>query len=644
MIRKNIYLISILLLMCLFTIFFHPYVVQAQEKPISTINKGSPSFSREIATIILLIILLLIMFIWEPLPIGVISLCIPVILIIFDFWTQVSVEEALSGFSNSATIAVMAMFVISRGIQNSGAMQLLGNKILKITGDSEKKQVIAISGITGTIAGFINNTPTVAAFVPMVTGLAKKTNVSPSKLLIPLSYASMLGGTLTLLGTSTNLLGSQVSARLLNHPFSMFEFTKLGLVVLIVGILYLITIGHRLLPERINHKLKDYMEEYEMEKYLTELKVANDSPLIGQNIGELFKNNGRDFDVIQLTRDNEQFMEPLEIKTIRPNDHLVIRADNETVLEFANTKGVILLPEIKISQKQLENEMRGQQVIEIVISDNSFLKGKTINEVNFLDRYDASLLAIRHGEKINHGDIKNFTLRSGDVLLLLASQNTIERLKENQNFIIREGEESQTVDYKLSEIFLSVGIAASIIIMASFNILPIPIAALAGVITMVVFKLINPQEIYKSINWEVIFLLAGLIPLGIAIEKTGTAQFIANQVLKGAGFLPPIVILGIFYYLTSLLTDIISNNASVVLMIPVAVNAAHQIGANPFAFVLAVTFAASAAFASPVGYQTNLMVYGPGGYKFRDYIIVGAPLEIIMAIIVPIAISIFWGI
>ncbi|PTX16590.1 TrkA-C domain-containing protein [Halanaerobium congolense] len=643
MLTKNNYLTAVFILLILLFVFFQPYCVQAQESQNKTNIEGTPTFNQGILIIILLIFLLLVMFIWEPLPIGVISLCIPVILIILDFWTKVSVEDALSGFSNSATITVMAMFVISRGIQNSGAMQFLGNKIIKYTGDNEKKQVIAISGLTGIIAGFINNTPTVATFIPMVTDLARKTKVSPSKLLIPLSYAAMLGGTLTLLGTSTNLLGSQVSARLINHPFSMFEFTKLGIVVFVVGILYLITIGHRLIPERIRHDLKDYIEEYEIEKYLTEIKIAENSPLIGQDIGELLSNKGKNLDIIQLNRNNEKYMEPLELKTIRPNDHLVIRADYETVLEFAKINGVIILPEIKISQAQLENEITGQKVIELVIPDNSFLKGRTINNVNFLNRYDASLLAIRHGGEIAHTDIKNFYLREGDVLLLLAAENTIERLKENQNFIIRERDETETIAYKPLDIILSVGIAFSIIILASLKILPIPIATLAGVAAMVILKLIDPQEIYDSINWEVIFLLAGLIPLGVAIEQTGTAKFIANQILNIAGFLPDIIVLAIFYYMTTLLTDIISNNATVVLMIPVAINAADQIGANPFAFVLAVTFAASASFASPVGYQTNLMVYGPGGYKFRDYVLVGAPLEIIMAVIVPIAISIFWG-
>lgn len=635
-------IITFILLICFLILFSQSGMVNAMEA--KTTNQNAPTFNKEIATMSGIIILFLIIFIWEPLPIGIISLFIPVTLVVLNVWTRVSVEEALSGFSNSATITIMAMFVISRGIQNSGAMQILGNKILEFTGNNEKKQVITISGITGGVAGFINNTPTVAAFVPMVTGLARKTKISPSKLLMPLSYAAMLGGTLTLLGTSTNLLGSQVSARLINHPFSMFEFTKLGIVVLIVGVLYLITVGHRLLPERISHEIKDYMQEYEMDKFLTEISIEKNSSLIGQNIGQILKKSNEEVDIIQLTRNGQKFMEPLSVKTIRAGDHLVVRANQETLLEFVKTKGLKLFPEIEVSQQQLENESQGEEIIEAVIPDNSFLKGKTINEVNFLERYDTSLLAIRHGEKITHEEIENFTLRSGDVLLLLVTESTLERLIDNKNFIIEKADTKQTVNFNILEILFSIGIALTIIILASLNILPIVIATLAGVIAMVILDLVEAQEVYDSINWEVIFLLAGLIPFGVAIEHTGTARFMAHQVLKYTDFLSPIVILGLFYFLTTLITNIISNNASVVLMIPVAVNAAHQIGANPFAFVLAVTFAASNAFATPIGYQTNLMVYGPGGYKFRDFIMVGAPLQMIMSVVVPIAISFFWGI
>ncbi|WP_243832525.1 SLC13 family permease [Orenia marismortui] len=636
-VKKIVFILLIgMLLACLY-----PVISQAADN-LNNYTEMIPKFNTSIAIVGSIIILLLGLFVWEPVPIGIIALAVPVILVALNLWTKVSNEQALSGFSNSATVTIMAMFVLSRGIQNSGAVQLLGNKLESFTGDNQKKQVGTITAITGFIASIINNTPVVAAFVPMVTNLGRRTKVSPSKLLIPLSYASMLGGTITLLGTSTNILASQVSARLINHPFGMFEFTKLGIIVFGVGFIYLVTVGYYLIPERIKVESKSLLKDYKMEKFLTEVKIDDNSPLLGKSIGEAFKNLDKDLDVIQMTREGEQFMEPLDVKTIRAGDHLVIRAAKETLLKFIKNKGISLLLDIKINQNQLEDSVQGQKIIEVVIPDNSFMTGQTINNVNFLERYDASLLAIKHNEKISYKNLKSFRLKSGNVLLLLVTDATLKRLDNNMSFIIEDDVERP--NYSSSKIFLALGILLSVIILASMNIISIAIATLGGVIAMVATNLVKPNEVYEAINWEVVFLLAGLIPLGVAIEQTGTAQFIASQLLQVTGIFPPVVILGIFYYFTVLLTNIISNNATAVLMIPVAVNAAEQIGANPFAFVLAVTFAASAAFSSPIGYQTNLMIYGPGGYRFRDFIRVGAPLEIILAIIVPLFISIFWGI
>ncbi|WP_141677910.1 SLC13 family permease [Orenia metallireducens] len=630
-----------ILVMVILLALFCPAIAQAAES-LNNYIEVIPEFNISIAVVSSLIILLLGLFIWEPMPIGIIALAVPVILAVLNLWTKVSTEQALSGFSNKATVTVMAMFILSRGIQNSGAVQLLGNKLEAFTGDNQKKQVGAITTFTGIMASIINNTPVVAAFVPMVTNLARRTKVSPSKLLIPLSYASMLGGTITLLGTSTNILASQVSARLIDHPFGMFEFTKLGIIVFIVGLIYLVTIGYYLIPERIKLESDNLIRDYQMEEFLSEVKINDDSPLLGKSIGEVFKGLDQDLDIIQMSRKGERFMEPLDVKTIRAEDHLVIRGSKKTLLEFIKNKGIALLADIKINQHQLEDSIQGQKIIEVIISDNSFMTGQTINNVNFLERYDASLLAIKHGEKISYENLKKLTLKAGDVLLLLVTDTTLKRLEKNMSFIIED--DLEETNYSPSKICLALGILAAVIGLASMKIISIAIATLAGVIAMVASDLVKPKEVYEAINWEVVFLLAGLIPLGVTIEQTGTAQFIANQLLRVTGIFPPVVILGIFYYFTVLLTNVISNNATAVLMIPVAVNAAHQIGANPFAFVLAVTFAASAAFSSPIGYQTNLMIYGPGGYKFRDFIRVGAPLEIILAVIVPLFISIFWGI
>ena len=637
---KNKFVIIILLLIPL--LFINIGIVEAANNEMAS-NVNQVEFTNQIAVTIFLIFLVVTLFILEPLPVGVIAILIPVILTILNNWTGVSTTQALSGFSNNATITVMAMFVLSRGIQNSGAVQILGSKIESFAGDNQKKQIASISSLTGITASVINNTPVVAAFVPMVTNLAKRTKVSPSKLLMPLSFASMLGGTITLLGTSTNILASELSARLINHPFGMFEFTKLGIIAFTVGVFYLMTMGHYLTPERITYEDEDLIKTYKMDEFLTEIKIEKDSSFIGQSIGEIFKEINADLNIIQLSRKGEKFMEPLDVKTIRAGDNLVVKAKKEVLLEFIKNRGITILSDVKVTQKQLEDSTQGQEIIELVVSDNSFVEGKTINKVNFLERYNASLLAVRHGEKIKHNMLEKFTLRSGDVLLLLVTKITLERLEENKNFIIEEKVPEET-DYKKKDIWLGLGIIGAVILLTSLNILAISIATLGGVVAMVGMGLVDPQEIYESINWEVFFLLAGLIPMGVAIEQTGTAKFIANQLLKATTGLPPVIILMIFYLFTVLLTSVISNNASIVLMIPVAVGAAHQMGANPFSFVLAVTFAASSAFLSPIGYQTNLMIYGPGGYKFKDFIIVGTPLVVLLSVIVPLFISLFWGI
>ena len=635
-------LIFITALLALTAVFLSTgFVGAAETYPQADLNP--PLFTSHVAVVIFLIVLVLVLFIWEPLPIGIIAISIPVILIALKSWTKVSAEQALSGFSNNATVTVMAMFVISRGIQNSGAVEILGSKIEAFSGNNKRKQIGSITALTGFMASAINNTPVVAAFIPMVTNLARRTKISPSKLLIPLSYSAMLGGTITLFGTSTNILASEVSARLINHPFGVFEFTKLGIIAFLVGFIYLITIGYYLIPERISAEDKDLLEGYEMDQFLTEVEIAKDSFILGRSIGQVFKETELDIDIVQITREDEQFMEPLSVKTIRAGDHLVIKGERKVLSDFAAAKGIKLLTEIRVSQNKLEDSLQGQKVVELIVSDNSFVEGKTINQVHFLERYNATLLAIRHGEKIRHNELKNFTLRSGDVLLLLVTKSTLDRLERNKNFMI-EREVSEETVYQFADIATGLLIIGTVIVLAALNLVSIAVATLGGVVAMVATSLVDPKEIYEAINWEVFFLLAGLIPLGVAIEETGTAEFIAYQLLRVTDIFPSLIILSLFYLFTAVLTSVISNNASVVLMIPVAVGAATQLGANPFAFVLTVTFASSSAFLSPIGYQTNLMIYGPGGYNFKDFIIVGTPLLILLSIIIPFFITLFWGI
>ncbi|MFC7081756.1 SLC13 family permease [Halorussus caseinilyticus] len=601
------------------------------------------SLTPGIVVVFAVILIALVLFATEPVPIDITAIGIMVALMILEPWTQVSAAEGVSGFASSATITVLAMFILSYGVQRTGAVQILGRKIGAFTGDDETRQLGATIGVVGSISGFINNTAAVAILMPMVTDLAHEGNTSPSKLLLPLSYASMFGGTLTLIGTSTNILASSVAADLgvAGAPFSMFEFTQLGVVVAIVGTVYLMTLGRWLTPARIPPE-DDLTEEFELEEYLTEVVVREDSPLVGQTVRDALADTDFDVDIVQLIRGEKSFAEPLGPKQIQVDDIFAVRTDRDTLLNLIDAEGLALVPNVDVTEEELETADQERNLVEVVVAPRSSLVGKTLATASFRERYDATVLALRRGPEFIRKRMDHAGLQVGDTLLVYATPDSISRLNVNRDFIVAQ--EIERPDYRESKIPLAVGIVAAVVAVAALDVLPIMVSALAGALVMVVTGVLEPPEVYDAVEWDVIFLLAGVIPLGIAMQKTGAADLIADLLVMSAAFLPAIAVLGTFYVVTAVLTNIVSNNASVVLMIPVAVEAAAQLDANPFAFVLAVTFAASTAFMTPVGYQTNLFVYGPGGYKFTDYVRVGTPLQIVFAVVTTLGIAAFWGV
>ncbi|MGM0419821.1 MAG: SLC13 family permease [Bacillota bacterium] len=601
----------------------------------------APNLSLEIIIMLIIVFALLILFILEPIRIDLIAISIPVILVVLGRWTQVDAETAISGFANNATITILAMFILSEGIQNSGLVQLLKDELIKVTGDNETKQIGMISALSGTTAGILNNTPVVAVFIPMVTGLARSTNNSPSKLLIPLSYASTMGGLLTLLGTSVNLMASDISARLLDRPFRIFEFTHLGIIVLITGVIYFITIGRKLLPDHVQPE-EGLVEEYEMGLFIAEVEVEENSPLVGESVGDTLSKSELDLDLVMITRDGEEFMEPLEAKVFQAGDKLVIRSDRKALQELMSREGLKVIPgEMQVSEEQLQEPGGGRKLVETVITNGSQFAGRTLEEINFIDRYSCSILAIRRGSDLSHYLLREIVLKPGDVLLMLVNDDSLERLRKRRDIIVAREMEKQ--DYNQEKIPLTVGIMLVVILLAVLEVLPIAISALAGVVAMVLSGCVSPTRMYEAINWEIIILIAGLIPLGTAMEATGTAGYLAAQILELTGDLPPVLILGIFYLFTALITNLVSNRASIVMMAPVAVDAAMRLGVEPFSFILAVTFAASTAYLSPIGNQVHLMVYGPGQYEFSDYFKVGLPLQLILTVVITAGIYIFWG-
>ncbi|MGB9956619.1 SLC13 family permease [Haloferax prahovense] len=594
-----------------------------------------------------LILLSLVLFATEWLPIDVTAIVVMVLLMVLEPWTQITPQEGLSGFASPATITVLAMLILSTGVNRTGIVQLIGRKMANYAGNSQTKQLAATIGVTGPVSGFINNTPVVAILVPVVADLAHKGKTSPSKLLMPLSFASMLGGTLTVIGTSTNILASDIVAQLGRespglglHAFGMFEFTKLGVIVFVVGAVYLMTVGVRLLPKRVPAE-DDLVEEYALQEYLADVVVPADSSLIGQTVQEALGNDDLDIDVLQLIRYGEQFLEPLARKEIHENDTLRLRTNRETLERIMRSEGLTFVGGPR-SESELHPGEEEPVMVEVVVPSGSFLVGESLASSTFRQRYDANVLAFRTRGKVVRDRFEDIDIRVGDTLLVQAPPDSLTRLVQNEDFIVAH--EFDDTDYRTEKTPFAVAIIAGVVALPAFNVLPIVVSALGGVVAMILTGVLKPNELYKSVEWNVIFLLAGVIPLGVALQQTGAAALLGDAVASTATFLPAIGVLWVFYLATGLLTSVISNNASVVLMIPVAASAAQSIGANAFAFVLAVTFAASTAFMTPVGYQTNLFVYGPGGYTFSDFLRVGAPLQLLLSVVTVAGIAFFWGV
>ncbi|PQJ35346.1 SLC13 family permease [Salinibacter sp. 10B] len=606
------------------------------------LTQAAPTFTVDMFVVLGLIAAVLGLFISEIVPIDITALGTMVAVILLEPWTGVGPADGVSGFASTATVTVLAMFILSEGIRRTGVLRRLGNRIVEWAKGSFYKQYGALIGLSGTTAGVINNTPVVAMMIPMAVNLARRTKLSPSKLLMPISFASMLGGMLTLIGTSTSILASDVSARLLGHPFSMFEFTALGAIVLVTGWIYLLTVGHRLVPERIKPQ-EDLTEEFEISGYLSEVVVTEESPLVGYTVRQALEQLELDVDIVRMERDGKAFAAPLGSKQFRPGDELLLRTNRDTLMQLIRTQK--LEPEARTKtfrEKDFEIERKGEALAEIVLLSDNPLVGETLRTITFAQRFDALVLAIRRKGELLYDNVDQVPLQGGDTLLVQASGQALKQFERGRSFVVIQADEEAS--FRTEKLPLALGIIGLVVGLAALEVVPIMVSALGGIVAMVATGCVRPNEVYEAVDWSVIFLLAGLIPLGMAMERSGTAAYLATAITDIGTSLPALVLLFVFYIVTSLVTQVISNNASVILMIPMAVEAAQITGADPFSFVLAVTFGASCALLTPIGYQTNLMVYGPGGYRFTDFVRMGAPLQLLLAFVTCGGIWAIWGV
>lgn len=582
----------------------------------------------------------LVCFITEWLPVDITALCVAVVLILLGLVTP---DEGIAGFSNSATITVMAMFILSAGISRTGVIQVFRDLLLKWGGKSITRQILVMGLIVGPISGFINNTAVVAIFLPIVEEWCKKRGISPSKLLMPLSFVTVLGGMITLIGTSTNVLASGIANNLGYGEFSLFQFTGVGIITFLFGLAYLAFIAPRLLPDRKSPTSDIVSEDYGLKDYVTEVIVTPSSKLIGKTLRSSQIRRNFNIDVLEIIRNGDRQPQPVSSIPFCAGDILLVRGKTEDVLKIKTEQGLDILPDLKFNQKNLATELSSEDegIAEVLILSNSRLIGATLKDLRFRQRYNLTVLAVRRGEELIRDRLGKVRLRFGDLLLVQGAKQSLLGLQTTRELLVIEQKEPESL--RRNKAWMAVVIILGVIIVAAFDWLPILVSALVGVMLMIVTGCLKPGEVYGAVRWDVIFLLAGLIPLGTAMENSGATKWLADNLMVVGGNFSGYWILLFFYVVTSLLTEILSNNASVVLLLPIAAKVAESLNLNPIAMMFAVTFAASNSFMTPIGYQTNTMVYTPGGYKFSDFFRVGAPLNLIMTIVTPLLIVWLYG-
>ncbi|MBE9091781.1 SLC13 family permease [Microcystis aeruginosa LEGE 11464] len=586
------------------------------------------------------LVVALVAFVAEWLPVDLTALCVAIVLILLGLVTP---EEGIAGFSNSATVTVMAMFVLSAGITRTGVIQVIRDRLLVWGGKNPHQQVFVLGALVGPISAFINNTAVVAIFLPIVEDWCKKQKISPSKLLIPLSYATVLAGMITVVGTSTNILASGISAKLGYGEFSLFQFTALGVVTFLAGLIYLAIFAPKLLPDRKSSTGEFLDDDYGSKVYLSEVIISPRSNLIGQTLSQSGLQRKFNFDVLELIRNKVHLSQPLADKVLNAGDILIVHSSREELLKIKDERGLEIFADVKFHQGDIESVITTgeEKLAEVLILSNSRLIGTTLKDLKFRQRYNATVLAIRRGSELLQGRLGKIPLKFGDLLLVQGPKQSFVGLQTTRELLVLEEKDIESL--RKDKGIIALMITLLVIIIAAFDIQPILVTSLVGVVLMVITGCLKPGEVYGSIRWDIIFLLAGLIPLGTAMDNSGTTKWLADNLVAIGGHLSGFWILVFFYLITSFLTEILSNNAAVVLMIPVAVEVAKTLGLNPLAFMYAVTFAASNSYLTPIGYQTNTMVYAPGGYKFLDFTRLGAPLNLILTILTPSLIVLFYG-
>ena len=585
----------------------------------------------DIAFVLGLTLAALVLFALDKVRVDQVALAVPVVLLLTGILTP---TEAVSGLSSRATVTVGSMLVLGLGLRKTGLVAAIGAWAQTAPLGGKYARMFALCLICALLSPFLMTTAVVLVFLPVFVALAEQAEEPASRYLMPLSFVSILGGTVTLMGTTTNLVVHGEAMRRGFDELGMFSITPLGLISLAVGLLYLFTAGRVLLPRRF--RPPDLSAKYDVRRFVTELHVPENSPANGRSLAQLRWGERYGVTVLDIERGEEEIAAPHGDRHIRPGDILYVQGPAERLLRLARRQ------RLRTPRERKEHDLaagRGR-LVEVLVAPGSNLVGRTLRDLNFAQRYDAAVIAIQqHGVTVRER-LAEISFRVGDLLLVRGTTSSLQRLADDPGFVPLAEVKAETGNRPRAGV--AAAIMAGVVLSASFGVLDIMTAALTGVVLMVFTRCVHVEEIYGEVEWLVIFVLAGLIPLGLALETTGAAELLAGWVVTVTSPLGEIGLIAAFYLMTAIMTAVVSNAATAVMLTPVAIFAATQGGVNPYALLIAVMFGASASFVTPFGYQTNVIIYGPGGYRFMDFVKVGGLLNLILLVTATLFIPLFW--
>jgi di/tricarboxylate transporter len=592
-----------------------------------------------IAITLILLAVAITLFALEKIPVDIVGLILVVALVATRVLTM---GEAVAGFGNDIIVTIGGLFVLVGGLAKTGLVDQIGRRIHRLAGNNLFVLTSLVMLTAAATASVLKNTTTTAMFLPVVLGLALKAKVPPSKLLMPLAFGAILGGSCTLIGTSTNLAVSGTIVRYGQAPFSMFELAPVGILMLAAGMLYMLTFGRHLLPSRGGGG-ESFTEQYKMREYISELIVLPDSPLVGRTLGEANLNEELDLNVIGIVRsDGQKIGAPSSTQRIRRRDSLIVEGVLNDILRVKEEAGLEIKPDFSLSDRQLEGG--SVELFEALVQRNSRLNGETLKSIGFRERYGLTVLAInRHGRTFVN-KLSSVELQFGDVLLIQGRRGGIDPLIENNDVLILEDvshahRRSEKKKWAITAFALFLFLSLTKVTFGFET--PLAIAVLAGVFLLLATKTVQYRELYSLINFPLLVLIACMMSFGVAMEKTGADKLLAAYVTDYFGHYGPSAVLAGFFLLTVILTQPMSNQAAALVVLPVAFQAAVTLGVNPRTFIVGVTYAASFSFITPLE-PACVLIYTPGRYRFMDFVKIGTILTVIVFLIAITLVPAFW--